>query len=437
MRGAAQEGRPATEVEERFAALRRLIWLSPDLVDTDKQRIQSIFRNTLTQAGFGAVAMPEGIAETLDAVTVRSIDAVPLKALDEILGEAPPAPLPRISLEEFTRRLSDPSIPEASLRPYLIADERLSKPFAPAFVPNPELVEIPEDLAEAEGLQAMALGNLLARRRRQAAFRIRRIAGDARPVLVSEGDSWFEFPWYLEDVIDCLGEDFSIWSLDAAGDTLKTIADEREYLPALREFRSSVKAFLFSASGNDIIGEDMFEIDGQSVPRPVISQMLRPFAGGLTARDYFDTDMFRGRIGFIEAKYAEIFAAIEAEFPELPVICHGYDYAIPALATGETRKPSWVQVDYWLGGPFRRDLLIADAAMQQEIVRLMIDELNLMLKRLCGGNNSGGRFRNAWHVDVRGTLGMALWADEVHPTDAGYKLVAAKFRDTINAALGV
>jgi hypothetical protein len=317
----------------------------------------------LTRAGFGGAEAAREAAAPIEIEALAAAGPTPLKPLDEILEEEAPAPLPRISLEEFTRRLADPSIPEASLRPYLIADERLSKPFAPAFVPNPALVDIPPDLTEAEGLEAMALGNLLARERRNAAFRIRRVFGDPRPVLVSEGDSWFQFPWFLEDVIDCLGEAYTIWSLDAAGDTLKQITDAKEYLPALREFRSSVKAFLFSASGNDIIGVDDFDIGGRIVRKPVISQMLKPFADGLTARDYFDTDMFLNRLDFIKSSYSELFSSIEAEFPDLPVICHGYDYAIPALAEGETRKPAWVQLDNWLGGPFRKDLHIMEAAM--------------------------------------------------------------------------
>ena len=296
-------------------------------------------------------------------------------------------------------------------------------------------MDIPPHLAVEEGLQAMALGNILARQRRHSDFRIRRLRGDPRPVLISEGDSWFQFPWFLKDVIDCLGEDYTIWSLDAAGDTLKAIMKQKEYLPALREFRPNVKALLFSAWGNDIIGEDDFEIGGRTQTLPVISQMLKPLADGLTARDYFDTAMFRERFSFIMNSYRDLFASVEAEFPDLPVICHGYDYVIPALEVGETRHPAWVKVDNWLGGPFRGVLHIAAPELQREILRLMIDELNTGLKGLCGGNNAGGTFRNAWHVDVRGTLSAGLWADEVHPTDAGYKLVAGKFGEALSEAL--
>jgi lysophospholipase L1-like esterase len=38
-------------------------------------------------------------------------------------------------------------------------------------------------------------------------------------------------------------------------------------------------------------------------------------------------------------------------------------------------------------------------------------------------------------VDVRGTVGT-LWADELHPTDDGYGLVAARFAAVLRRALG-
>jgi hypothetical protein len=80
----------------------------------------------------------------------------------------------------------------------------------------------------------------------------------------------------------------------------------------------------------------------------------------------------------------------------------------------------------------RKDLGIADPALQRSIIKLLIDKLNGSLTSLCGGNRPGGSFKNAWHVDVRGTLGtLAAWNDELHPTDQGFTQVADKFRSVL------
>jgi hypothetical protein len=81
----------------------------------------------------------------------------------------------------------------------------------------------------------------------------------------------------------------------------------------------------------------------------------------------------------------------------------------------------------------RGNLGITDPRLQRDIVRLMVDRLNERLKLLCGGNNLNGAFRNVWHVDVRDTVGM-LWADELHPSDPGFRLVAAKFFEVLSSA---
>jgi hypothetical protein len=189
-----------------------------------------------------------------------------------------------------------------------------------------------------------------------------------------------------------------------------------------------VRAFLFSGAGNDIIGEDE---SGQ----PVISQTLKPFAQGRPPEWYLETEVFAKKLRFVEDCYRAVITNVSAEFPNLPVICHGYDYAIPGGGPDDTRNPFWAAKDKWIGRAMRKDLGITDHLLQRMIVKLMIDRLNERLKSLCGGNNPNGAFRNAWHIDVRGTVG-SLWADELHPTDEGFRLVAARALNVLRSALG-
>jgi hypothetical protein len=337
------------------------------------------------------------------------------------------APAERISMAELQRLMRDPSVDESEVKQYFTADPSASRPFAPGVIPDPARVEVdpPSDALEAAMLMSWA--NDLSRLRRQEKFRARVASGDARPVLVSEGDSWFQFPIFLEDVIDQLGGEFNIWSVDAAGDTLQNmVIDGAEYMNALREQQPAVRAFLFSGGGNDIVGADR---EGNSF----IVQIVRRFEPGRPAEWYLETPAFAQRLGFIEECYRALLTNVAATFPTLPVICHAYDYSIPG-APDDPRDPIWAGPDQWIGRPMR-ELGITDPQLQRDIVRLMIDRLTQRLQTLCGGNNPGSAFSNAWHVDARGTVGT-LWADELHPTDEGYGLVAARFAAVLRRALG-
>ena len=334
----------------------------------------------------------------------------------------------RISMRELQEMMRDPQVDDAELRTYFVGDPSLAKPFAPGVIPNPALVDIAEPQDIVEGAMMMSWANGLSRLRRQEVFRARMAAGDRRPVLVSEGDSWFQFPVLLSDVIDDLQADYNVWSVDAAGDTLQNMVyDDAEYVQALRRNAGSVKAFLFSGGGNDIVGEDA---RGKSV----IAQIVRRFESGRPVAWYVDTPAVEQKMRFVEECYRRVLDNVAREFPELPVVCHGYDYAIPGGGPGETRNPAWAAVDKWLGRPMRDELGIADPNLQRAIVHELIDRLNLILQRLCGGTYPSGMFRNAWHVDVRGMVG-SRWADELHPTDDGFSSVTGLFGTTLRKAL--
>jgi endonuclease G len=333
----------------------------------------------------------------------------------------------KISMEQLQQIARDPEFPESELKQFFIADPEGSRPFAPAILPNPARVDVAAPLDAQERSVMMDWANALGRQRRQALFRLRRARGDNAPVLVSEGDSWFQFPLLLEDVIDQLSDAFNIWSVDAAGDTLENmVVANPEYLQALNAQAGLAKAFLFSGGGNDFLGADE---DGRSV----LSRVLKRFEKDRPAPWYLETDAFASELRFAEQCYAKVFVAVARAVPGLPVICHGYDYAIPGGGAGDPRHPVYAAQDQWIGAPMRA-LGIEDPALQRAIVRLMIDRFNERLLALCGGSGSGAH-ANAWYVDARGTLpSIAQWADELHPNDGGFGLVAEKFRATIARA---
>lgn len=76
-----------------------------------------------------------------------------------------------------------------------------------------------------------------------------------------EGDSWFQYPVFLKDVIDHLAADHTIFCLSGAGDELRTMVanpEYRDYLDHLAGGKGiAFSAFLYSAGCNDVVAEHM------------------------------------------------------------------------------------------------------------------------------------------------------------------------------------
>lgn len=331
----------------------------------------------------------------------------------------------RITYSELETMLMDPDVPEESLAEYLTVDAGESRAFDPRVVPNPDTVELGER-GEFERENAMRWANGYARGRRRRRFRQRLDAGSRLPVLVSEGDSWFQFPFLVKDTIDHLGEDHLIWSLDAAGDTADNIVYRRpEYLKGLQEQKEHrVSAFLFSAAGNDVIGED-------ELGEPVLKRLVKRYDPDRDAAWHVDSAELAHVITFLEDAYRRVVATIRADkdLTRLPILVHAYDYAIPGGQPGDPRRPAWAAQDKWLGRALSSKG-VEDATLQREIIRLLIDATYDMLFRVAGDSAVTG----VHVVDVRGCLPEVTdWADEIHATDKGFGRVADRFRKVLRA----
>jgi len=326
-------------------------------------------------------------------------------------------PREKITYEKLKSMIADPRVPDKEIASYLTGTRQRWGAFDPQVLPDPERVEM-DPLAQFEVESAIRWGNAASRWRRHRAYELRRVFDKHTPVLVSEGDSWFQFPFLIDDVIDHLGTDYAIWSLDAAGDTAgNMVNDKPEYMQGLRDVQSDgVRAFLFSAAGNDVIGED-------ASGKPVLGSLLKPFRPGSDAASLIEEIALDTVIQTLETAYLKVVDTIHAStgFEHLPILLHGYDYAIAGGFTGDTRRPSWAAQDEWLGGPMREKGIV-DPALQRVIVKMLIDRLYDMLGRVASDR------ANVHVVDVRGTLQLGEWADEIHGTDEGFRQVAEKFR---------
>lgn len=331
----------------------------------------------------------------------------------------------KISYDRFRRMMADPEVPEHELRAYLRADPNRGGPFRPSVLPDPETVEISEDMLAFES--ALNFGNGVCRARRQRAFEARLRRGDTAPVLVSEGDSWFQFPFLIDDVIDHLGRDHLIWSIGAAGDTARNMVFEQpEYLAALEAQAGRVQAFLFSAAGNDVIGEDR---DG----RPMLARLIRSATGHEPASALIDQPALIGQLEEIRRAYDRVVQTVRADprFATLPIVIHGYDYCFPG-SPQDARRPLYAAPDQWLGSAFAARN-VSDPGTRREIVRILIDSLYETLQAVAEADSA----QKVFVVDCRGAMPeIGDWADEIHGTDAGFGRVAERFRAVLDGAIG-
>lgn len=332
----------------------------------------------------------------------------------------------RISYEDFKKKVMNPNIPDSEIAKYLTAEAGTRGPFDPIVKPDPDKVAITRE-GQFDTENAMRWANDACRWRRHARFDNRIAAGEKKPVLVSEGDSWFQFPFLIDDVIDQLESDYLIWSLDAAGDTADNMVNRKpEYKKGLDEQKANgVAGFLFSGAGNDVIGQD-------SLGNPVLASLVKPYRAGKDAAWHIDNGQLAAVLTRLEADYGKVIATIraDADFKKLPIIFHGYDYAIPGGYDGDERDPIYAKQDHWLGAPLVGKGIV-DLKLQRTIIRLLIDALYDMLNRVAGKSSA----TKVYVVNVRGTLKDGDWADEIHATSEAFARVADKFRKTLTTAL--
>ncbi len=70
---------------------------------------------------------------------------------------------------------------------------------------------------------------------------------------------------------------------------------------------------------------------------------------------------------------------------------------------------------------------IDDPAFQREVMRVFIDEFNLVLDALARSYPTV-----VLHVDLRGTLDPARdWLNEIHPTEDGFRRIEQKISDAL------
>jgi hypothetical protein len=240
--------------------------------------------------------------------------------------------------------------------------------------------------------------------------------------LIAEGDSWFDYPG--TDVLNALHQSaYDVESVARAGDRVEMMAFGRGQLDKFAAAVEKVigsghspKAILLSGGGNDIAGSEFaFLINHAGSPK-----------------QGFNDSVVRGVIDErVRDAYVWIIRTItnlcqKMLKQKVRILLHGYGYPIP---DGDGVLGGWGP----LPGPWLRPGFIEKGfnslPQNTEMMRTLMDRFNNMLEGVAD------EFAHVRYVNLRKLLPATkkLWANELHPKEAGFKLVATEFEKAIEA----
>jgi hypothetical protein len=263
--------------------------------------------------------------------------------------------------------------------------------------------------------------------------------------IFAEGDSWFQFPYFVKDVVDWLNDrdDYLIYCESSAGDWFTNILYQSQIVPALSTYGSQY--FLISGGGNDLVGSDriacMVSQNNQKSKYTDASQIT-----DMTVTDgqknmilhaqAFITKEFYAYLWVIKAQYRILFGSLYAKnnkHNKVIAITHGYDYAIPSNKIGfDFRYPhqpiinKFIKTGKWLFNPLMIKG-ITDFNLQKAILFTFIFEFNQIFIDLAK------RFDNVYHIDCRGIAeSRDDWFDEMHLKNHANQKVARAYQYIID-----
>lgn len=241
------------------------------------------------------------------------------------------------------------------------------------------------------------------------------------PVIVADGDSWFEYPWQT-DTIQVLGETYRIKPLARAGDTWNDVRAEQQLMPTIRDVGPDI--VLLSVGGNDIIDH--------------LPVFVFPYtaARAHTGRAYVRWPVYRAALDVIVKTYDEICR---------PIV----DLGVDVVVSGYDRPNPRVKEDggQWIGPELIRTRKLFDIPLWHLITAEMIDEYDRRMRAFAARFNaatdrakSTAKLTFVSQIDAVNDGSWAphpgsvnpRWNDEMHPTDEGFRRVAGRLARAID-----
>ena len=237
--------------------------------------------------------------------------------------------------------------------------------------------------------------------------------------VVSEGDSWFQYPVIREDIIDQIFKPFmirdkenpfAVYSLGGAADKLETIVKKEKelYIAALKEHEPDW--FLLGGGGNDLLEafkSIIVKFSDQRSDRPV--------------NDYINTEALNSKIKEVMGLYKEIFTDVMGSSGKVQILCHGYDYVRPT-AKGKILGREMIEQN------------IKDETTMSDILKVVIDRFNEELQKQVDEVNA--KETRVLYVDCRNAADAndfnTLEVDDFHPSSKGFEKIANRFLEELS-----
>lgn len=264
--------------------------------------------------------------------------------------------------------------------------------------------------------------------------------------IYAEGDSWFQFPTFIKDIIDWLNkeDEFLVYSEAYGGDWITNIIYEGQYIPSL-----SVHApdfFLISGGGNDLVGDNRLALmvtptDGyikyqkiEDIQSPILAESQKEQI--LLAQPYI-TKEFYAFLNVMKLQYTLIFDNLykpNSKHKDIITITQGYDYPFPSP------KAHWslcyplqpllnrmLDSGKWLYRPLMIKGIL-DEKIQRALLLTFIFEFNETLSSFASGND----YEKVFHIDCRGIApNPRQWYDELHLKGKYFKQVTKVYKEII------
>jgi hypothetical protein len=230
------------------------------------------------------------------------------------------------------------------------------------------------------------------------------------------GDSWFQYPPSAIDLNKQLAKAFKKTCFLNEGVAGR---DSAQWKLALGRIQREIgtyhfDAILLSNGGNDVVGEELIEY---------IKTASQPQSAGSTSwgqiptevYDHVRLDRFEVALQYAIADIKEVVQDRDMTSPESIIYLHTYDYIYP---DGKPYKLGPITVGPW-AKPALDAVDLVVPKKQRVVTSWLLDQFATHLRSYASGKP------NLNIIDSRGTLtSKAQWANEIHPTRAGFSKIA-------------
>lgn len=227
--------------------------------------------------------------------------------------------------------------------------------------------------------------------------------------IVAEGDSWFQYPFLLRDIVDYISGVYTVFSVAASGATLDDYLKKPTFLEAIGQVKPAF--FLLSGGGTDLLGESFGDY------------FLNAPTANLSGPERYLSPAFTEKLATIGKQYGRIFRLVQQVYPQVRVLVHGYDYMIPTdISTKQNRADRLGKTMLQKG--------IVNQSDREAVVRHIIDAFNTQLRQVVSS------YQMVTYLDLRNTIRRTdkrteYWYDEIHPNDKGFLSLSSRFIDAI------